>query len=986
MSKLHIVINCLGMPFDGTTIVSGTLGGSESAAYYVAKGLAALDHKVTMFTNCEKPGSFSGVEYIPAGPITEVAPMGEHFHFYAENTPHDILIIQRHPRAFAFNYASKVNYWWLHDLATMDNVKPVQEMLWNIQGVLCVSEYHKQQIHDIYGIPKQTITVIENGIDLPAIEQAEAITPKIKPNDTGLNLFYMSRPERGLENLLAKGGIMDQCPDHTLYFCTYNNVAEQMRPYYEALWQRAEQMPNVVNLGFLNKETLYSVMKRMDLLVYPTPSAAMPDFREVSCIAMMEAKATGLPVLTTGVGALTETLEGGGYILAEMSDFPKKINSLTDTELETMTALQLSDADNHKWDAVVQRLMDDLEEKAGYLTTPARLEKFLVRQSAIFDWMDLPTLNKGAIGEQLQREYIECYQPFINKLSYAEHYADYYQYEADRGVDYGPENLSGNSRFEEVSKLIEQLPAGATVLDYGCAHGHYTINLALRFPTLNFIGVDIEKSNIEKANKWVKDELLPNVTFYWGEFDVEKNVLKFNEEEPEDLHIHGLITAEVLEHLPEPVKTINGLRNYVADNGLVIITTPYGPWEAIGYKEHWPFRAHVTDFTRNRIEKMYGHFPAYQLLCVPSGKEKKGEPIGSYVYWFQEDKDLTVNTSSLFDRNLEVEQYGARQTVSLAMIVKDSVLSLLQCLESVKELVDEVVIGVDEKSAEPVEDAVRGFCEEHHIGCNVFPIISPIDQGFDEARNGVIAEAVGDWILWLDSDEKLEGVDNVYKYLHDNCYDAYAIPQHHFSMNPPGVIKTDNPTKLFRNGKGIKFYGCVHEHPELELNGGIGSLYALPDVSIAHYGYDDENIRRDRFSRNFPLLKKDRQKYPERELGHYLWLRDMGQACQFMLEKGEQNSPDFQQCLKSGFDTWEKILASDNLRMVLESLKFYTLLVKCSNPIGRYIEIKDRIGANINGAASAFDVEGCFLTKDDAYNFLARAMKLHLDSLPERYS
>ena len=89
-----IVMHCMGLPFNGDTIKDRSLGGSETAAYYMAKQLAAEGHRVTLFTNTDQGGSYDGVSYVPAGRVTEQRPLGEQFHYYAEGTPHDVLIIQ----------------------------------------------------------------------------------------------------------------------------------------------------------------------------------------------------------------------------------------------------------------------------------------------------------------------------------------------------------------------------------------------------------------------------------------------------------------------------------------------------------------------------------------------------------------------------------------------------------------------------------------------------------------------------------------------------------------------------------------------------------------------------------------------------------------------------------------------------------------------------------------------------------------------------
>ena len=95
---MFIAIWCGGLPFDGDTIPSGKgLGGSESAAYYVAKNLAAIGHNVTLFTNSKNIGSWDGVKYEWLGNCTQQYPLGDRWHYYMQ-TPQDVCIIQRNLR------------------------------------------------------------------------------------------------------------------------------------------------------------------------------------------------------------------------------------------------------------------------------------------------------------------------------------------------------------------------------------------------------------------------------------------------------------------------------------------------------------------------------------------------------------------------------------------------------------------------------------------------------------------------------------------------------------------------------------------------------------------------------------------------------------------------------------------------------------------------------------------------------------------------
>jgi hypothetical protein len=60
---------------------------------------------------------------------------------------------------------------------------------------------------------------------------------------------------------------------------------------------------------------------------------------------------------------------------------------------------------------------------------------------------------------------------------------------------------------------------------------------------------------------------------------------------------------------------------------------------------------------------------------------------------------------------------------------------------------------------------------------------------------------------------------------------------------------------------------------------------ALSDVHIVHDGYVTEEIRRQRFLRNLPLLVKDRKRHPNRRLGLVFLARDLIHLARYDLER-----------------------------------------------------------------------------------------------------
>jgi glycosyltransferase involved in cell wall biosynthesis/cyclopropane fatty-acyl-phospholipid synthase-like methyltransferase len=939
---MFIVIYAAGMPFNGTTIPDGkSLGGSESAAYFMAKELKELGHSVTIFTSHQKGGMFDGVRYEFHGEANQQCPLGINFHTYM-TTPVDVLIIQRHPAAFikAPEFNSKLNIWWLHDLALHRNSQHVQGASTFIDKIFTVSEFHKNQVSEVYGIDKEYIMATHNGVDYEMFKGLEGT--EREPN----SLVYAARPERGLINLVKPGGIMEKLPDCHLYVCGYDNTTPDMVGMYKYLWGRCEELPNVTNMGALGKRELYRLLAKSMLYVYPT------EFEDTSCIMPIEANAVGTPFIASKLAALPETTRGGGaQLLKYKSDevdcnkFAKVVKSILD--------------DKSRWQELHEKALDkrqdwksaaiEWDEEFNTLLTKKcenklRLHRHLEKQSDI-----VAAIKDGATDDTIP--HLSEYYDFYLNDKFPEHYAAFYKHEAEvKKVVYGPQDLradiSQRNRYlatVDALKLATNELKIKNVLDYGCAHGHYTINLAKEFPDINFTGVDIERSNIDIAEKWKADDKVENVNFVNGVYgDIEGEY---------DL----ILACEVLEHMKDPSEAVEILMGHLTEGGKMLISVPYGPWEWQGYNapENIGWRAHLWHFERQDLFEMFGHLPGYRIASIPFMGG-----TGHYMITFAKSNESDTKVGEInYERKLN--QQAPRETLSLCMIAKDAENTLGGCLERFKFIADEIIIGVDRTTTDNTVD----ICEKY--GVQHFMIDSPLEQGFDSARNQTIERAKMDWIFWIDDDELLVNGKHLHMFLRPNCYDGYSIQQHHYSVEPADLVKTDLPVRLFRNHKGIRFYGMVHEHPEIVMNEGLGKVIVLPNIHIKHYSYETEEVRRDRFMRNYPLIKQDRQKYPDRILGKFLWLRDLSHVIRYEMEQnGGVLSPNIGKNAKEIVELWRDLAEQKQTRLVVDALPYYS---HATQLMGNGIEYKFANGASRNNGGAKLNepIGGVFTSTED---------------------
>ena len=521
-----------------------------------------------------------------------------------------------------------------------------------------------------------------------------------------------------------------------------------------------------------------------------------------------------------------------------------------------------------------------------------------------------------------------------------------------------------------------------SILDYGCAHGHYAMNLQKYLPDMieNYVGIDIAENNITAAKKWKEACFLDkSISFFEG--DIKKMPISIVENQLFDT----LLLGEVLEHVIDPAEIVNALSLYVKPDGYIIITTPYGAWEAMDWDKHPTWcRAHVWHFEKQDLEEMFRRQKAFEIYTLPHPADNK---FGHYITIFKNSK----KDVELYDLNKKRWNQNPKKTVSVCIIAKNEEERIGYCIEKIQSIADEIIIGIDRTTYDSTIQVIQREIKKHSIGIDYFLIDSPIKTGFDVARNATIKRATMDYILWIDADETLEQAENLDKYLIDNLYDGYAIPQHHYAVEPAALYKTDYPIRLFKNRRGIKFFGVVHEHPETGLNEGVGNVRILKDVSIMHTGYATEKIRRKRFNRNWPLMQRDREKYPERMLGHFLFLRDLAHVNKYEYEKKKIITKEMTDRCNQIRELFLDFIKKEELRFCLNSLQFYSEAAMLMTK-GFGISTNIMLALNKDGGhkyaledKGSLKIEGMFFDKQDLSLLIDMILKQKLEKYDNKY-
>ena len=193
-------------------------------------------------------------------------------------------------------------------------------------------------------------------------------------------------------------------------------------------------------------------------------------------------------------------------------------------------------------------------------------------------------------------------------------------------------------------------------------------------------------------------------------------------------------------------------------------------------------------------------------------------------------------------------------TISACMMVKNEEELLPQCLESIKDIVDEIIVVDTGSTDRTVEIAKRYGAKIYH---------HPWENDFSKHRNQSIGYATGDWFLIIDADERLEkgnfNKDTIKKSLASLSEEVHVLLARVEDYDREGKIQFGfRSTRLFRNNVGVHYKGIVHNQAIVS-----GEAF-FTDLVISHFGYDLANDRMEaKFNRTRLLLEERLRKNPE---------------------------------------------------------------------------------------------------------------------------
>ena len=208
-------------------------------------------------------------------------------------------------------------------------------MIHRARKIIAVSHFTKWELTKYYKIPAHKIQVIHNGVDIkkfqPAVDKRKVkVAMGLNPDDLAIVSVGRLYARKGLFTLIeSMPDVIKKFPK-AKFIISGKGQSDEMHKL-NAHAERLGVRGNIVFTGYTPDRELPKLYQAADVFAFST-------FYEHHPFAVLEALATGLPVVTTNVGGIPETIDSGknGYLVEPFNprQFSEKILRLLENPAE----------------------------------------------------------------------------------------------------------------------------------------------------------------------------------------------------------------------------------------------------------------------------------------------------------------------------------------------------------------------------------------------------------------------------------------------------------------------------------------------------------------------------------------------------------------------------------------------------------------------------------------------------------------------------
>lgn len=302
------IIDTLGLTYDGNTLLSRGLGGSESAVILLSKELVKQGFEVTVFNSCidakALPGVYDGVTYVDHSQA----------HLYS-NEVFDVVICSRSVAPFWGNnmyapmvYKAKKRVLWMHD-TFCEGDQDIEAMLLGgyIDEIFTLSDFHTIYVGTCAHGNKRMFESFKHKVWQTRNGAVKHLDVDIKLKDR--NLFvYNASVTKGLVPLLELvwPEVKKAIPEAKLTviggYYRFREGAEPDEQEKTLTQMRSDpRYADVRFTGVIPQWQIAQTLAHANFMIYPTA------FPETFGISSLESLLYKTPIITTKFGALEET-------------------------------------------------------------------------------------------------------------------------------------------------------------------------------------------------------------------------------------------------------------------------------------------------------------------------------------------------------------------------------------------------------------------------------------------------------------------------------------------------------------------------------------------------------------------------------------------------------------------------------------------------------------------------------------------------------
>ncbi|HMK94475.1 MAG TPA: glycosyltransferase family 4 protein [Candidatus Limnocylindrales bacterium] len=244
-----------------------------------------------------------------------------------------------------------------------------EEMLKRANRIIAVSQFTKRELLEYYKVPESKIRVIYNGVDTHKFHPTKdkrKIKEELGFNPDDLAIVSLGRlyARKGLFTLIESIPAVVKRFRNVKFIISGKGQSDEMRKL-TAYAEKVGVKDDIIFTGYYPDEKLPKLYQAADVFAFST-------FYEHHPFAVLEALSTGLPVVTTNVGGIPETIVNGknGFLVEPFNpaQFADKILYLLEHPVEAQkmgllarkTALERFD-----WRIVVKAVLKVYDEALG---------------------------------------------------------------------------------------------------------------------------------------------------------------------------------------------------------------------------------------------------------------------------------------------------------------------------------------------------------------------------------------------------------------------------------------------------------------------------------------------------------------------------------------------------------------------------------------------------------------------------------------------